>query len=46
LEKGLRYSLHYKLKQWTEHLALEAEAASMFANLNGQECLWFTLLET
>jgi hypothetical protein len=43
LEKGLGYSMHYKLKQWTEHSTLEAEAASTFSDLNGQECLWFTV---
>jgi hypothetical protein len=43
LERALGYSLHYKLKQWTEHSALEAEAASTFSNLNGQEGLWFTV---
>jgi hypothetical protein len=39
LEKHLGYSLLYKLK----HSALAAKAASTFANLNGQECLWFTV---
>jgi len=43
LEKGLGYSMYYKLKQWTEHSTLEAEAASTFSDLNGQECLWFTV---
>ena len=41
-EKGLGYSLHYKLTQWTEHSALAAKPVSAFPNLNGQECLWFT----
>jgi hypothetical protein len=36
LNKGLKYNLHYKLKNWIETLAMEAETAITQLNLDEQ----------
>jgi hypothetical protein len=45
LEKGLKYNLHWKPKNWMERVALEAETAISYVDITKQDHLRHTVTE-